>query len=98
MEIPDEIAEIALKDQYFDLKGLSKYSSLGVTLLRYHIKVNGLPKFNVRNAKGKVGKVLVKRSEFDKWMERRWRQDLDAIADEVVESVKSDTQTEGQRR
>jgi excisionase family DNA binding protein len=93
MNIPDEIMEtgIVLKDQYFDLQGLSMYSSICVSTLRDHIKKNKLPAFTVG------GKTLVKRSEFDKWVNRfrlNRKQDPDAIADEVVSSLqveKSDT-------
>ena len=38
--------------EYFDLNGLSAYSSLGVGTLRDHIRAGGLPCFKV---KGKLG-------------------------------------------
>ena len=63
---------------------------MGVTLLRYHIRENGLPHYPVRNDKGRVGKILVKRSEFDAWMKRCWKMDIEAIADEAIKSLKSD--------
>ena len=50
-------------DKYFDLKSLSEYSSLGVPTLRDHIRSEGLPYFKVK------GKILVKQSEFDSWLE-----------------------------
>lgn len=89
MQIPNKIARtsIALEDQFFDLKGLSGYSSLGISSLRYHIKENNLPVYSIRNDKKQVTKVLVKRSEFDRWMQRRWRDDLDSIADEVMKEL-----------
>ena len=66
---------------YLDLKGLSAYSSLSVSTLRDHIKANNLPHYSVK------GKILVKRSEFDKWMQR-YRQvkdvDINRIVDEVM--------------
>ena len=70
MIIPASIAEIALNDQYFDLKGLSSYASMGVSTLRYHIRENGLPWFKITGRKDQTGKILVKRSEFDTWIER----------------------------
>lgn len=87
MIIPDEIAEtaIALKDQYFDLKGLSVYSAIKIPTLRDHINSNGLPCFKVR------GKILVKKSEFDQWIESfrlNQQQALDELVEEVMESLK----------
>lgn len=49
-------------DQYFDLKSLSSYSCLGVPTLRDYMR-EGLPHFKLK------GKILVKRSEFDGWLE-----------------------------
>jgi hypothetical protein len=56
MIIPDDMADtaITLKDQYFDLQGLSAYSALGVGTLRDHIRCGSLPCFKVK------GKILVK--------------------------------------
>ena len=59
MILPEQIIEISLKDQYFDLKGLSIYSALAVPTLRDHIRVGCLPYFKVK------GKILVKKSDFD---------------------------------
>ena len=74
-------------DEYLDLKGLSTYSKMGVSTLRYHIRVNDLPWFGITGKKDKTGKVLVKRSEFDNWMERFRCNDYldpDAIATDVI--------------
>jgi len=86
MQLPDSIVKtgIALKDQFFDLKGLSVYSSLGLSSLRYHIRENGLPCYCIRNDAGKITKMLIKRSEFDAWMRHRWRDNLNSIVDEVL--------------
>ena len=86
MQIPDNIAEpaITLKDQYFDLKGLSTYSAISVGSLRDYLKT-GLSHFKLK------GKILVKRSEFDAWLERyrvNRSQDLDNIVDGVMDSLK----------
>ena len=91
MQIPDEIARtgIAFEDQFFDLKGLSAYSSLGVSSIRHHIRENGLPCYSIRNEKGAVTKLLVKRSEFDRWMSQKWRDNLDSIVDELFNEVVS---------
>ena len=89
VQLPDSIARkaIILEDQFFDLKGLSVYSSLGISSLRYHIRENALPCYPIRNDKGLVTKVLVKRSEFDKWMQQKWRNDIDDIATAMVNEV-----------
>jgi hypothetical protein len=86
VQIPDSIikAGITLEDQFFDLKGLSVYSSLGISSLRYHIRENALPCYSIRNDKGQVTKTLIKRSEFDRWMQKRWRDDLNNIVDDVM--------------
>ena len=87
MIMPDEIAEpaIALKDQFFDLRGLAAYSSLGVGTLRGYLKC-GLPFFKLR------GKILVKRSEFDSWLEAyrvNRAKEINDIADDAISSLKS---------
>jgi hypothetical protein len=81
-----------LSDEYLDLKGLSTYSKMGVSTLRYHIRVNDLPWFRITGKKDKTGKVLVRRSEFNNWMERfRGNEclDPDAIATDVINSLNS---------
>ena len=88
MQIPDDIADsaITLKDQYFDLRGLSAYSSLKVPTIREHIRAGGLPAFKVK------GKILVKMSEFDTWLEAcriNKSQDLDALIEDVMTEFKT---------
>jgi len=85
--IPKVIAEsaIVLSDQYFDLKGLSLYSALAVPTLRDYIREGALPYFKLK------GKVLVRKSEFDTWLEKfrvDRKKDLNTIANEIVHSVK----------
>jgi hypothetical protein len=73
-------------DIIYDLKGLSGYCSLKIPTLRDYIKSGGLPCFKVK------GKILVKRSEFDNWLEGyriNKKQDLYTIVDGVMESLKS---------
>jgi len=86
MQIPDNIIEtaISLKDQYFDLPGLAKYCSLKVPTLRDHIKSGDLPCFKVK------GKILIKKSEFDRWIEAfrlNKKQDLDNIVNDILDSM-----------
>ena len=88
MQIPDNIVEpaITLKDQFFDLKGLSAYSAISVGSLRDYLKSGGLPYFKLR------GRVLIKRSEFDSWIESyriNKKQDLNNVVDEILTSLKS---------
>ena len=85
MIIPDDIAEkaIHLKDQYFDLKGLSAYSCVSVGSLRDYLKT-GLPHYRLK------GKILIKRSEFDQWVEQyrvNRSQDLKRLVDGVMKSL-----------
>jgi excisionase family DNA binding protein len=72
-------------DIIYDLKGLSAYCSLGVPTLRDYIKSGDLPCFKVK------GKILVKRSEFDAWLECYRvprKQEINTIVDEVMASIK----------
>ena len=74
-----------INDQYFDLKGLSRYSALGVPTLRDHIRGGDLPCFKVK------GKILVKKSEFDGWIEGyrlNKKQNLNDLVNEVIETLK----------
>jgi hypothetical protein len=85
--LPDTIAEtgIMLKDQLFDLRGLSVYSSLAVPTLRDYIKGGTLPCFKVK------GKILVKRSEFERWLEgyrMHKSRDIESIVDDVMKNLK----------
>ena len=72
-------------DQYFDLRGLSAYSSMGVSTLRDYIRSGDLPCFKIK------GKILVKRSEFDAWLEnyRLYKKlNINGIVANVMESLK----------
>ena len=85
MQIPDaDIERIGLVDQLYDIPGLSQYASMGVSTIRTHIK-KGLPCFKVG------GKLLIKRSEFDSWLEQfrlNKSQDLNSIVDSVIDDLK----------
>ena len=88
MILSDDIAEsaISLKDQYFDLKGLEAYSALKVPTLRDYIKSGDLPCFKLK------GKILIRKSEFDAWIEEfryNRKKELNSIVDEVLTSLKA---------
>ena len=73
------------KAHFLDLRGLSKYSSLGIGTLRDYIRSAGLPHFKLK------GKILVRVSEFDIWLESfrvDAKQGLNDIVNDVMESLK----------
>ena len=78
--------KLGSSDKYFDLKSLSEYSSLRIPTLRDHIRSEGLPHFKVK------GKILVKQSEFDEWLES-FRVDtncqLRVMGDSMIDSLKN---------
>jgi len=70
-------------DKYLKLKDLSVYSGISIRRLRDFIKdpEHSLPCFRME------GMILVRRCEFDSWMEQHFRlrkRDLEQIVDEVV--------------
>jgi hypothetical protein len=72
-------------DPLLDLKGLSKYSSLGVPTLRDYLRSGGLPHFKLK------GKILVRISEFDSWLESfrvDGKKTLNRMVNDVMESLK----------
>ena len=72
-------------NRLLDLRGLSEYSSLGVPTLRDYLRSGGLPYFKLK------GKILVRLSEFNAWMESfkiEPKQELDLLVDEVINSLK----------
>jgi len=79
-------------DPYLSLKALAGYSGLSVRTLRSYLTdpFHPLPCYRVG------GKVLVRRSEFDRWITRyrqEGREQLDALVEEIVSEVK-----QGRRR
>ena len=85
--IPDLLKLLTERDPYYDLKSLSAYSSLRVSTLRDHIRSEGLPCFKVK------GKILVKQSEFDKWIENyrdNKNRDLKDLVDGVMNRLKGE--------
>lgn len=74
-------------DPYFSLKGLAHYSGLSVRTLRGYLAdpFHPLPHYRVG------GKVLVRRSEFDRWIfryRREGREQLEAVVEEIVQEVR----------
>ena len=66
-------------DRYLDLAHLASYSSMGKTTLRELIQAGELQAFCPR------GKVLVKKSTFDSWVEKHPVRPGKAVADLVNE-------------
>lgn len=75
------------EDRYLDLKRLSQYCCLSVRTLREYLAdpENPLPFFCVKR------KILVRQSEFDKWIEQHRADQRKAtrIADEVLKEFRS---------
>lgn len=75
-------------DPYLDLRALARYSCLSVRKLREHLQspAHPLPHFRVG------GKVLVRISEFDRWIATyrgRANVRVDAIVDDVVRTLRA---------
>ena len=73
-----------IQPQYFDLKTLSKYACISVGSLRDYVKT-GLPHFRLK------GKILIKKSEFDAWLEGyrvNKKQNINNIVDGVMSAIK----------
>lgn len=78
-------SRLALKDQYFDLRGLAAYSSLGASTLRDHINRGALPCFKVG------GKLLFRKTEIDKWIESfrvKKGEALGKMVNEILEGLR----------
>lgn|GEM_PF-2068822 len=52
------------KEKLFDLKGLSKFSTLGCSTIREYVRDERLPAYKVK------GKYLFKQSEFMDWLDK----------------------------
>jgi hypothetical protein len=80
----DDQASLAIEDQdkYLDLKGLSCYSSLSIRTLRDYLSdpSDPIPAFCVRR------KILVKKSDFDRWISRHRidTKDVSRLVDDMV--------------
>ena len=78
----------SLADPYLDLRGLAEYSTLSLRTLARHLgdPTRPLPHYKVR------GKILVRRSEFDAWMQGFRRHPTVAVprlVDEVLEKFRA---------
>ncbi len=86
------------RDIIYDLKGLSGYCSLKIPTLRDYLKSGELPHYKLK------GKILIRKSEFDAWLEGyrvNKKQGINNIIDGVLESLKgakSDKLSEGHAR
>jgi len=73
------------EDQYLDLKTLAEYSCLSVRTIREYLSDadNPIPSFCLKR------KILVKKSEFDRWMEGNRADDseIDNIVNEVMGEI-----------
>ena len=78
-----------VEDHYMSLKALARYSGLSVRTLRAHIADPMHPLPCYRPSGHGAGKVLVRRSEFDRWM-GRYRVEGDAALDAIVRDVVRD--------
>ncbi len=69
-------------DPYLSLKALSSYSGLSAKTLRKALSdpLHPLPHYRM------AGKILVRRSEFDRWMQhfRREGPELDQLVTEII--------------
>ena len=83
-ELIDALTKFA-EDPYYDLRGASGYSSMAVSTIRDHISFGSLPAYKVG------GKILIRRSEFDSWIEAfqiNKKQDLNVLVDDVLNNLK----------
>jgi hypothetical protein len=76
--------------EWMDLRALQQYASVCERTLRewIHLTINPLPASQVEH-----GKILVKRSQFDSWLQARPIQsvdsmDINCIADEIVNELR----------
>jgi hypothetical protein len=72
-------------DRLLDLKKLAEHSSLGVPTLRDYLRSGGLPYFKLK------GKILVRLSEFDQWLESfrvDTKRELNNLVDDVLADLK----------
>jgi len=75
------------QDIIYDLKGLSDYCpGLTVSALRGYIKSGKLPCYKMK------GKILIRKSEFDRWLEDyrfNRKQDIKTVAHEALTQIKA---------
>ncbi len=73
-------------DRYFDLSGLAHYTSLSVRSLRNYLSLSADPIPSYQLDK----KILVRRSEFDAWINRRKRSvsTVSRLVDDVLSDLR----------
>jgi len=79
------IVKLSLEDRYLDLRALSLYSSLAVPTVRDYIRSGTLPYYKLR------GKILVKRSEFDDWIQQfkvDKTDELESLVEDAISALK----------
>ena len=97
MRIIEAVSITTDLDPWLSLEALSEYSDMSVRKLRAYLTdpVHPLPHFRMKEPlviqakdgrrRAVSGKILVRRSDFDRWMETyRHTPDLDRLVDEVV--------------
>ena len=109
MQVIDSVTATWEPDPWLTLQGLSQYSGLSVRTLRAYLvdPDHPLPHYRMKESHaittraGKrqqaSGKILVRRSEFDRWMAAFRAQpalDLDRLVDEMVAGVKDSSPTQ----
>ena len=73
------------EDHLLDLRGLSAYSSLAIPTLRKYLKEGKLPYYKPN------GKILVRRRDFDAYMETfrvDKREDFENLVDDAISALK----------
>jgi hypothetical protein len=84
--VAERVVISAPADPFLDLRALADYSSLSVRKLRDHLAdaLHPLPSYRVG------GKVLVRRSDFDAWIQRfrhRAGTDVNRIVEDVLREL-----------
>lgn len=90
-EIKDQQGSASpLSREWLDLRQLTEYAAVSERTVRgwIHSPVSPLPAVQVR------GKILVRKSDFDRWLERHQVKplgslDLDGIVEEIVEEARN---------
>ncbi len=87
-----EIVGLRVDDCYMSLRALSAYAGISEGTLQGHLHDPHYPIPHFKMGEAQNSKILVKKSEFDRWMERHRGSGLKAgpEIDRIVEEVMSD--------